>query len=189
VVTSYIEIVPTDTVKYELDKVTGYLRVDRPQKFSNICPTLYGLIPQTLSAERVAALGAKRTGRGDVVGDNDPLDVCVLTETSVLHGDILLRAVPIGGIHMLDGNEADDKIIAVLEGDAVYGDWRDIAECPPSLLDRIRHYFLTYKEAPDATDRTTEIIDVFGVEEAHRVIEASREDYRAHLAELVRLSP
>src|SRR5438552_2654211 len=48
VVTAYIEIVPTDTVKYEMDKQSGYLKVDRPQKFSNICPTLYGLIPQTL---------------------------------------------------------------------------------------------------------------------------------------------
>jgi inorganic pyrophosphatase len=189
VVTAYIEIVPTDTVKYELDKLTGYLRVDRPQKYSNICPTLYGLVPQTLSAERVAALSGERTGKPDPAGDGDPLDICVLTVANVLQGDILLQAVPIGGLHMLDGREADDKIVAVLEGDPVYGAWKDISECPAGLLDRLKHYFLTYKEAPDAVDRTTEITHVYGASDAHRVIEASRDDYRTHLSELVRLSP
>jgi len=187
IVSAYIEIVPTDTVKYEIDKLTGYLRVDRPQRFSNVCPCLYGLLPQTLSAERVAALSGQRTGKPDAAGDGDPLDICVLTVANVLHGDILLRAVPIGGLHMLDGNEADDKIVAVLEGDPSYGGWRDIEDCPSGLLDRLKHYFLTYKEAPDAVSRTTEITHVYGVADAHRVIEASREDYRTHLSELVRL--
>ena len=57
VVTAYIEIVPTDTVKYEIDKSSGHLKVDRPQQFSNVCPTLYGFIPQTYCGERVAAFG------------------------------------------------------------------------------------------------------------------------------------
>ena len=58
VVTAYIEIVPTDTVKYEIDKLTGLLKVDRPQKYSNFCPSLYGFVPQTLCTDSVAALCA-----------------------------------------------------------------------------------------------------------------------------------
>ncbi len=63
VVTAYIEIVPTDAVKYEVDKVSGILRMDRPQQFSNVCPSLYGFIPRTHCDERVAALCPERTGR------------------------------------------------------------------------------------------------------------------------------
>src|SRR5580693_3097802 len=77
VVTVYVEIVPSDTVKYEVDKPTGHLKVDRPQKFSNVCPTLYGFIPQTYSDRRVAELARRRTGRRSLAGDGDPLDVCV----------------------------------------------------------------------------------------------------------------
>jgi inorganic pyrophosphatase len=179
VVTTYIEIVPTDTVKYELDKITGHLKMDRPQRFSNICPSLYGLIPQTFCAERTAELCSLRTGRRNIQGDGDPLDVCVLTEKAISHGDILLRARPIGGLRMIDGNEADDKIIAVMEGDAVYGQWRTIAECPPSLVERLKHYFLTYKDAPDSSARRCEIAAVYDVEEAHEVIRRASEDYKA----------
>src|SRR5262245_42724509 len=96
VVSAYIEIVPTDTVKYELDKITGHLKVDRPQRYSNICPSLYGLIPQTFCSEKTAELCSQRTGRRDIQGDGDPLDICVLTEKEITHGDILLRARPIG---------------------------------------------------------------------------------------------
>jgi inorganic pyrophosphatase len=188
VVTAYIEIVPTDTVKYELDKVTGLLKVDRPQKYSNFCPSLYGLVPQTLCAERVAALSAERTGHPGIVGDADPLDICVLTERSISHGNILVRAIPIGGMRMLDRDEADDKIVAVLEGDATYGHLREIANCPPVVVDRLRHYFLTYKQAPDALTPACEITHVYPREEALDVIQRSRADYLeryAHLAEML----
>ncbi len=121
VVTSYIEIVPTDAVKYEIDKISGYLKVDRPQKFSNVSPTLYGFIPQTYCADRCAELCSTRVDRKDIVGDGDPLDICVITEKPISHGDILVPAIPIGGLRMIDGNEADDKIIAVMQNDAVYG--------------------------------------------------------------------
>src|SRR5688572_23751401 len=134
VVTTYIEIVPTDTVKYEIDKLTGILRMDRPQQYSNVCPSLYGFIPQTLCAERVGALCSERTGRPGIVGDGDPMDVCVLTEKPISHGDILVQAIPIGGLRMIDGREADDKIIAVLGGDAVFGSFKDISECPAPLV-------------------------------------------------------
>lgn len=186
VVTAYIEIVPADTVKYELDKTTGHLKIDRPQRYSNVCPTLYGLLPQTYSGERVAELCAERTGRAGILGDGDPLDICVLTENTIPHGDILLHAIPIGGLRMIDGNEADDKIIAVMEGDVAYGDWREIEQCPPSLMDRLRHYFLTYKSAPDAPHADVEITHVYGRGEALDLIQRSREDYSHHFWEIER---
>lgn len=179
VVTTYVEIVPSDTVKYELDKVTGLLKVDRPQKFSNVCPCLYGLVPQTLCAERVAERASAVTGRAGIRGDGDPLDICVLSEKVIPHGNILVQAVPIGGLRMLDGDEADDKIVAVLQGDAVYGRFEDIRDCPVGLVDRLRHYFLTYKQSPDGRHAACEIVEVYGREEAHEVIRRSRDDYLA----------
>ncbi len=175
-VTAFIEIVPTDTVKYELDKVTGHLKIDRPQKFSNVYPTLYGLIPQTYCGEETGAFCSERTGRPGIVGDGDPLDVCVLCERDVSHGDILVQAIPIGGLRMIDTNGADDKIIAVLEGDAVYGDWREIEQSPPALIQRLQHYFLTYKQTPGQAQRV-EITHVYGREEAYEVIRRTRLDY------------
>ncbi len=176
-VTAYIEIVPSDTIKYELDKDTGILKVDRPQQFSNVYPTLYGLIPQTYCGESVAEFCMERASRTGIVGDGDPLDVCVLAEKSITHGDILLPVVPIGGLRMIDGDEADDKIIAVMQGDAIYGHMKDIYECPPALVDRLNHYFLTYKDAPGAQRRKTEITHVYGSSDAHEVIERSMADY------------
>ncbi len=176
-VTAYIEIVPSDTVKYELDKDSGILKVDRPQQFSNVYPTLYGLIPQTYCGDRVAEFCMERAMRTGIVGDGDPLDVCVLAEKTITHGDILLPVTPIGGLRMIDGNEADDKIIAVMRGDAIYGHMHDLHECPPALVDRLRHYFLTYKDAPGAKARKTEITHVFGREDALEVIERSMADY------------
>jgi inorganic pyrophosphatase len=182
-VTSYIEIVPTDTVKYEMDKATGILKVDRPQRYSNICPTLYGFIPRTFCARHVGLYCAERTGRTGIVGDGDPLDICVLTEKTIPHGDILLQATPIGGLRMIDGNQADDKIIAVLRDDAVYGNWRTISDCPATLVERLRHYFLTYKDAPDATERRCEIVHVYDQHDAHEVIRRSQRDYREEFGE------
>src|SRR5436305_13026076 len=189
-VTCYIEIVPTDTVKYELDKVTGHLKIDRPQKYSSVCPTLYGLLPQTLCGERVADACRQRTGRSDIVGDGDPMDICVLSERPISHGDVLLRAIPIDGLRMIDHDQADDKIIAVLKDDPAYGNWTDIYQCPPSLLDRLRHYFLTYKEVPgdSSSGGLVEIAEVYGRKAAHDVILRSREDYRQKFGRLERLA-
>jgi inorganic pyrophosphatase len=188
VLTAYIEIVPTDAVKYELDKESGILKIDRPQQFSNVCPTLYGFIPRTLCAEQVGRFCDERTGRSGIAGDGDPMDICVLTERPITHGDILVRAQPIGGLRMIDGNEADDKVIAVLEQDAVYGALNDIADCPPALVERLRHYFLTYKQSPegdykqspDGGVRKVEITHVYGRDEAHAVIRRSQLDYASH---------
>ncbi len=178
-VKAYVEIVPTDGVKYELDKASGHLRVDRPQRFSSLCPTPYGFIPQTYCGDQVGELCAQRTGRADVRGDGDPLDVCVLTERPASHGDFLLRAVPIGGLRMIDGDEADDKIVAVLYDDVTFGHLTDIAEAPAGLIDRLRHYFLSYKQLPGEAPRRVEIADVYDRAEAHEVIRRSLSDYRA----------
>ncbi len=180
VVTAYIEIIQTDTVKYEVDKDTGLLRLDRPQQYSNVCPSPYGFLPQTLCAERVAEFCAQRTGRQGIVGDGDPMDVCVLTEKEISHSDLLLTAIPIGGLRMIDGEEADDKILAVLKDDAVYGRLHDVSQMPDALVDRLRHYFLTYKQAPDRAARVVEITHVYGRDEAREVIQRSAEDYQRH---------
>ncbi len=177
VVSTFIEVIPSDTVKYEVDKVSGYLKIDRPQKFSNIVPALYGFIPQTYCKEYVAEFCMEKTGRNDIIGDDDPLDICVLTEREVTHGNIIVRAVPIGGFRMIDGGEADDKIIAVLEKDEVYGNWKDISELPENVVNRLKHYFLTYKQLPGEAPKC-EITHVYGQEEAHEVIERSRRDYQ-----------
>jgi inorganic pyrophosphatase len=177
-VNAYIEIVPTDAVKYELDKPSGHLRVDRPQRFSSMCPTLYGFIPQTFCGDAVGELCSLRTGRQGIRGDGDPMDICVLSEKSFTHGDFLLRANAIGGLRMIDGLEADDKIIAVLEADVAYGHFRDIQDCPPGLIDRLKHYFLSYKQLPGDAPRRVEIADVYDRTEAIDVIERSLGDYR-----------
>jgi inorganic pyrophosphatase len=182
--TVYVEMVPTDTVKYEVDKSTGHLKLDRPQRYSSMCPAPYGFVPQTFCGDEVAALAAGRTGRTGVAGDGDPLDVCVLTERAINHGGVLVTARPIGGLRMFDGDEADDKIVAVLEGDATYGALDDIGACPASLIDRLRHYFLSYKDMPGDVARKTEITDVYGAAEARDVVRRAIADYRARFGAL-----
>jgi len=183
-VNSYVEIVPTDTIKYELDKESGLLKVDRPQRFSSMPPMLYGLIPQTYCAKQIAEICMKATGRKNIIGDHDPLDICILTEKPIAHSNIIVPAVPIGGFRMLDGNEADDKIIAFLKGDLVYGQWQDITDVPAALIERLKHYFLTYKDIPGKEKHTCEITHIYNREEAHAVIRASMNDYRTDFGHL-----
>jgi inorganic pyrophosphatase len=172
VIHAYIEITPFDSVKYEVDKETGYLRVDRPQRTSSHPPTLYGFVPRTYCGRRVQALSPKST-----VGDKDPLDICVLSERPITRAEVILNCIPVGGLQMIDGGEADDKIIAVLVNDPIWGDIKDISALPPQLVERLRHYFLTYKLRP-GEPATTEIEIIFGAEHAHKVITAAQEDYR-----------
>ncbi len=186
-VTCYIEIVPTDTVKYELDKASGLLKVDRPQKFSNVSPSLYGFLPRTYCAEDVAARCMARTHKTGVVGDGDPLDVCVLSERVIAHGGLIVTARPIGGLRMVDRGQADDKIIAVLDGDAAFSELKELAELPSALRARLEHYFLTYKLDPERSSEklekaVVEIAEVYDAAEARLVIEASRRDYARHYA-------
>ncbi|MBW8876489.1 MAG: inorganic pyrophosphatase [Acidobacteria bacterium] len=184
VVTAYVEIVPTDTVKYEIDKASGHLKVDRPQQFSNVCPTLYGFIPRTFCGERVAAFSHFHTDLPTLEGDGDPMDVCILSEKAFSHGDFLLQAIPLGGLRLIDRGQADDKIIAVLKGDAAFGHCREIQDIPGALIERLKHYFLTYKRPPEAEHGAVQITDVYGRAEACEVIERSREDYRRKFPEL-----
>jgi inorganic pyrophosphatase len=172
-------MVPSDTVKYEIDKETGYRKVDRPQKFSNIPPALYGFIPQTYCGDAVAKYASEKSKQEVLEGDGDPLDICVLSERHITSGDIIMDVIPIGGLRMIDTHEADDKIIAVLTQDAVYGHWKDIADCPPGLLNRLKHYFLTYKNLPDGSNANqVNIAGIYGRKEALEVITKSREDYK-----------
>lgn len=177
--TCFIEMVPTDTVKYEVDKASGILRLDRPQRYSSQPPCLYGFVPQSYCHARVGRRCSERTGRQGIEGDGDPMDVCVLTEKPITHGAILVEAIPIGGLRLIDGAQADDKIVAVLKDDAVHGGWRRLADVPGPLLDRLRHYFLTYKSLPGAPRPPVEIAEVYEVEEAHATLLDSFEDYRA----------
>jgi inorganic pyrophosphatase len=176
---AYIEIVPTDAVKYELDKSSGHLRIDRPQRFSSMCPTLYGFIPRTYCGNEVAELCAERTGRKGIEGDKDPMDICVLSEKTFAHGSFFLNARPIGGLRMIDGQQADDKIIAVLESDLAYGKIEDISEVPGGLVDRLKHYFLSYKQLPSDVTKKVEIAEVYNREAALDVINRSLRDYRS----------
>ena len=174
IVTAFIEITPFDLVKYEVDKATGYLRVDRPHKTSSLPPTLYGFIPQTYCAEEVAALmpDADR-------GDGDPLDICVLSERPISRAEVILSARVVGGLPMLDGGEADDKIIAVLDADEIWDGINDIGELPEQLVGRLRHYFSTYKtlvgEAP-----LVSVGEPYDRARALAVIAAAVVDYRSH---------
>jgi len=179
----YIEIVPSDTVKYELDKNSGLLKVDRPQKFSNVCPMPYGFIPQTFCGDNIAEFCKAQTNRENMVGDGDPLDICILTE-KLIHGNILMQAIPIGGLRMIDNNEADDKIIAVMKDDITYGGYKDISDVPAKLIDRLMHYFLTYKLKPGEINNQVEITHVYNKEEAYKVIEASLLDYKSLINEI-----
>ena len=171
-VNAYIEITPFDLMKYEVDKASGYLRVDRPQRTSSQPPSLYGFIPQTYCGERV-----RRLAPGCERGDGDPLDICVISERPINHSEVLLRAVVVGGLKIIDRGEADDKIIAVLEGDYVWGEAQEIGDLPAALLERIEHYFSTYKLVPDEPPKIA-VTGRYGFAQAAAVIRASIEDYR-----------
>lgn len=171
VLNAFIEITPYDLMKYEVDKVSGYLRVDRPQRSSSQHPTLYGFVPRTLCAGRVKALcpAAQK-------GDGDPLDICILSERVIARNEIIVRARVIGGLKMIDHGEADDKLISVLENDYAWGDARDISDVPSVFVERLQHYFLTYKLVPGQKPGAT-IERVYGREHAMEVVKASMEDY------------
>jgi inorganic pyrophosphatase len=177
----YIEIVPSDTVKYEIDKESGYLKIDRTQKFSNIIPALYGFIPQTYCGKTVASLSSEKTGKPGLKGDGDPLDICVLSERNITHGDILLRAIPIGGFRLIDRGEADDKIIAVMANDEVYKEFKDLSDCPDAIVNRLKHYFLTYKNMPGLEEHICEITEAYGQAEAFEVIKRAWNDYNIEI--------
>lgn len=168
---AYIEITPFDSVKYEIDKVTGYLRVDRPQRSSSLPPALYGFVPRTFCGPRVAALSPGAEG-----GDGDPLDICVLSERPITRAEVLLTVRVVGGLSTLDQGAADDKIIAVLQGDSVWGNAMDVTDIPERLIERLRHYFATYKLVPG---QSSPVItqEIYGLAHAEQVVTAAIQDY------------
>lgn len=172
VVHAYIEITPFDRVKYELDKKTGYLIVDRPNRTSAFSPTLYGFIPKTFCGKRVQSLlpGAK-------AGDGDPLDICVISERPITNPEVILKARVVGGLPMLDAEEADDKIIGVLANDAMWGEVNDVNDLPKVLVDRLRHYFSTYKSLTPEEATSVKIDKAYGREHALSVVRAAMADY------------
>ncbi len=172
IVQAYIEITPFDRVKYEIDKETGYLRVDRPHRASSQPPNLYGFIPKTFCGARVAALASKTD-----VADGDPLDICVISERPISQPEVILNAKVVGGLQMIDHGEADDKIIAVLANDNLYAHIEDVSELPDIYVERLRHYFSTYKLVP-GEKAAVDVSDAYGKEHALRVIRAAMDDYQ-----------
>lgn len=171
IVHAYIELTPFDRVKYEIDKETGYLRVDRPHRASSVPPNLYGFIPKTFCGRRVAELAV-----GTDKADGDPLDICVISERPISQPEVILDAKVVGGLRMIDHGEADDKIIAVLAKDNVFAHIEDIHELPGIYVERLRHYFSTYKLVP-GEDAPVEVSEAYGRAEAEKVIAAAIADY------------
>ncbi len=173
-VSVYLETGPFDLVKYEIDKETGYLRVDRPHHSSSQNPALYGFIPKTYCADRVRELMPQAAQ-----GDADPLDVSVVSERPITRAEVMVTARVVGGLPMLDNHEADDKIIAVLENDPIWSGVQELADLPPALIDRLVHYFMTYKLLPEDQAEVS-IGEPYDRAHAEAVIQAAIEDYQEH---------
>ena len=167
VVQVYIEITPFDLVKYEVDKATGYLRVDRPQRGSSQPPSLYGFVPRTHCSRRVSDLSPKA-----VRGDMDPIDICVLSERPISRSEVIVNARVVGGLQVVDNEEADDKIIGVLDNDYFWSNAHDVSDIPEAMVQRLIHYFTSYKMIPDEEPRIS-IEKVYGREHAIRVLRAA----------------
>ena len=104
------------------------------------------------------------------------MDICVISERPIARSEVLLTVRPVGGLQMIDHGEADDKIVAVLEGDLIWGAAQTIADIPAILLERLQHYFLTYKLVPGQQEAVA-IRRVYDRDHAARVIVAAQEDY------------
>ncbi len=152
-----IEIPSGSKNKYELDKETGLLRLDRVLYTSTRYPANYGFIPRTLAS------------------DNDPLDVLVLCQEEIAPMT-LVECFPIGVLKMTDGNETDEKIIAIPFGDPTLSGYSDISELPKHRFEEIRHFFSVYKELEG---RQTCVENLHGREEAVTIINDCKEKYRA----------
>lgn len=151
-----IEISKNSKMKYELDKETGRLRLDRVLYTSTHYPANYGFIPKTLAE------------------DEDPLDVLVLCQTEILPL-CLVDCRPIGIIKMVDGNNNDEKVIAVPLGDPAWNVYDNIDELPEHILDEMRHFFIVYKELEG---KTTTILETRGPKETKRIIQEAINKYQ-----------
>lgn len=150
-----IEIPKGSHNKYEIDKATGVIKLDRVMHSAQDYPFDYGFVPQTLW------------------DDGDALDVVVLTTYPLATG-ILVPARPIGIMHMVDGGEADEKIIAVASGDPRYADVRDITDANQHVLKEIAHFFATYKQIQN---KVVSVGDYEGVTAALSAFDRARKMY------------
>ena len=151
-----IEISKGSNMKYELDKKTGMLMLDRVLYTSTHYPANYGFIPKTL---------------GD---DHDPLDVLVLCAENI-QPLTLVRCYPIGVMKMLDGGLGDEKIIAMPYGDPTYNSYTDVSELPKHIFEEIKHFFSVYK---NLEGKDTQVDDIDNAIEAVRVIEYCIKNYK-----------
>lgn len=150
-----IEITKGSKKKYELDKETGFIILDRILYTSTHYPANYGFIPRTY---------------GD---DGDPLDVLLLC-SEPLEPLTLVRSFPIGVISMLDNGRNDEKIIAIPFNDPTYNQYTNIDQLPSHIFDEMRHFFSVYK---NLENKTTAVKEVSGREEAVKIITAAIENY------------
>ncbi|MAY23539.1 MAG: inorganic pyrophosphatase [Flavobacteriaceae bacterium] len=159
VVNAIIEIPKNTRAKYELDKESGLLLMDRVIFSSMYYPANYGFIPQTYC------------------DDKDPLDILVLSQIEIVPMCIVSAKV-IGVMRMIDGGEMDDKIIAVAEHDMSVGHINDIAELPNHFLRELQTFFEDYKKLEN---KTVEIEEFQGVQTAREIVETSMKDYRKYI--------
>ena len=150
-----IEIPKGSKKKYELDKETGLIILDRILYTSTHYPANYGFIPRTFAR------------------DYDPLDVLVLSNES-FDPLVLVRCKPIGVVKMIDEEAVDEKIISVCINDPSMNIYNDISELPDHLFEEIKHFFTVYKQLEG---KTTVVTDVFGCQEAKQVIQESIDAY------------
>ena len=153
---SVVEITKGGKNKYELDKETGLLRLDRVLYTSTHYPANYGFIPRTYAE------------------DNDPLDVLVLCEENI-DPMTLVECYPIGVLIMIDNEQRDEKIIAVAKKDPFLNVYKDIKDIPAHISSEIKHFFEVYKQLEH---RETVVEEILGRKEAEEIIEKSIENYR-----------
>ena len=158
---SVIEITKGGKNKYELDKETGMLKLDRVLYTATHYPANYGFIPRTYAE------------------DNDPLDVLVLCEENI-QPLTLVESYPIGVLIMIDGEQKDEKIIAVAKTDPFLNIYRDINELPSHISSKIKHFFEVYKQLEN---KQTVVEKILGREEAEAIIQKSIESYQMNFRE------
>ena len=156
-----IEISKGSKKKYELDKETGYLMLDRILYTSTHYPANYGFIPRTFA------------------DDLDPLDVLILC-SKPLHPMTSVRCYPIGVITMIDNGRYDEKIIAIPFHDPTYNSYRDISEIPSHIFEEMTHFFKVYKQLEG---KQTAVNEVLGAEEAKKIIQTAIENYVKNFSE------
>jgi inorganic pyrophosphatase len=173
VLNAYIEITPFDLMKYEVDKVSGYLRVDRPQRSSAQHPTLYGFVPRTYCGDGVSKLAP-----GATRGDGDPLDICVLSERAITRNGSSCGRGSSAACRWSTAAKPTTRSSACSRT-TTWGEARDL-RLPHVLIEQLQHYFLTYRLVPGEKPQ----VDIAMSTAAHavKVVKAAMDDYVDMLA-------